>query len=251
MQNLSCSATNRVLSQDSLSRKRGLLELAESGTLLLNEIGDLAPNLQAKLLTFMDTQSFTRVGGEKLIKINARILAATNKNLADEVESGNFRTDLFFRLNVFTIVVPPLRDRLEDLPLLCKELIMSLSQKLGLSRIPAIKSSAMKILERYDWPGNVRELRNILERAMIISGQGDITEDHIIGVRSGLKSIQTAAVQGSREKIEQTSMSHALNDLKKSLIEAALLKYNGNVTKAAESLGMTRDSLKHHIKNTH
>ena len=235
----------------SRSRKRGLLELAESGTLLLNEIGDLAPNLQAKLLTFMDTQSFTRVGGEKLIKINARILAATNKNLADEVESGNFRTDLFFRLNVFTIVVPPLRDRLEDLPLLCKELIMNLSQKLGLSRIPAIESSAMKMLERYDWPGNMRELRNILERAMIISGEGDITEDHIIGVRTGLKSIQTAAVQGSREKIEKTSMSHAINDLKKSLIEAALLKYNGNVTKAAESLGMTRDSLKHHIKKTH
>lgn len=128
---------------------------------------------------------------------------------------------------------------------------MSLSQKLGLSRIPAIESSAMKMLERYDWPGNMRELRNILERAMIISGQGDITEDHIIGVRTGLKSIQTAAVQGSREKIEQTSMSHALNDLKKSLIEAALLKYNGNVTKAAESLGMTRDALKHHIKKTH
>ena len=235
----------------SLSRKRGLLELAESGTLLLNEIGDLAPSLQAKLLTFMDTQSFTRVGGEKHIKINARILAATNKNLADEVESGNFRTDLFFRLNVFTIVVPPLRDRFEDLPLLCKELIINLSQKLGLSRIPAIESSAVKMLERYDWPGNVRELRNILERSMIISEQGDITEDHIIVVQSGLKSIQTAAVQGSREKIEKTSMSHAINDLKKSLIEAALLKYNGNVTKAAESLGMTRDSLKHHIKKTH
>ncbi|MCL5126363.1 MAG: sigma 54-interacting transcriptional regulator [Deltaproteobacteria bacterium] len=232
----------------SLSRKRGLLELAESGTLLLNEIGDLPTNLQAKLLTFLDTQSFTRVGGSKLIKINARILAATNKNLADEVKSGNFRTDLFFRLNVFTITVPPLRDRIEDLPSICGNLLTDLSQKFGLSRIPAIRSGAMKKLALYDWPGNIRELRNVLERALIISEQSDITEEHIIGMVHGSTSKSPSAFPGSKGTNEQVSMSDAIIDLKKSLIEETLLKCNGNVTRAAELLGMTRNSLKHQMK---
>ncbi|MFA6224430.1 MAG: sigma 54-interacting transcriptional regulator [Desulfomonilaceae bacterium] len=230
------------------SLKRGLLELAESGTLLLNEIGDLPANFQAKLLTFLDTQSFTRVGGEKLIKINARILAATNKNLVDEVESGNFRTDLFFRLNVFTLVVPPLRDRLEDLPLICNDLIVGLSQRFGMPRIPVIKPKALKMLEQYHWPGNIRELRNVLERALIIAERGDITEDHIIGIRQAPKSKPPSPFQGPKGTTDQASISHAIIDLKKSLIEKALLKCNGNVTKAAESLGMTRNSLKYHMK---
>jgi PAS domain S-box-containing protein len=232
----------------SLSRKRGLLELAESGTLLLNEIGDLPPNLQAKLLTFLDTQSFTRVGGAKLIKINARILAATNKKLADEVKSGNFRTDLFFRLNVFTIVVPALRNRFEDLPLICADLIRGLSQKFGLSRTPVIKSGAMKILEQYDWPGNIRELRNVLERALIISEQGDITENHIIGIKRRTESRPPSSFSGPKDANEYGSMSHAIIDLKKSFIEGALLKCNGNVTKAAELLGITRNSFKYQMK---
>ncbi len=232
----------------SLSRKRGLLELAESGTLLLNEIGDLPPNLQAKLLTFLDTQAFTRVGGEKLVKINARILAATNKNLVDEVKSGCFRKDLFFRLNVFTILVPPLRDRLEDLPLICADLIMGLSKKLGLSRIPVIKSGAMKMLERYDWPGNIRELRNVIERALIMAEQGDITEKHIIGMGHRAKPLAPIAFSASKVTNENASMNRAIIDLKKSFIEEALLKCNGNVTKAAKSLGITRNSFKYHMK---
>ncbi|MDD3473611.1 MAG: sigma 54-interacting transcriptional regulator, partial [Syntrophaceae bacterium] len=130
----------------SKSRKRGLLELAESGTLLLNEIGELPLNLQAKLLTFMDTQSFTRVGGEKLISVDARILAATNRNLAYEVEAGNFRRDLFFRLNVFTIEVPPLRERIEDLEQLCDSLLCGLAKKLGLGQPPVIDPIATETL---------------------------------------------------------------------------------------------------------
>ncbi|MGC8658094.1 MAG: sigma 54-interacting transcriptional regulator [Desulfomonilaceae bacterium] len=232
----------------SRSRKRGLLELAESGTLLLNEIGDLAPNLQAKLLSFLDNQTFTRVGGDKLVKVNARILAATNKNLADEVKSGNFRTDLFFRLNVFTVVVPPLRDRLEDLPLICSDLLESLSQKFGLSRKPGIETGAMKMLRNYDWPGNIRELRNVLERALIISEQRDITEDHIVCMRHGSTTPLDTGLSEAKEMKEQVSMTDSINDLKKSLIEEALLKCNGNVTRAAEILGITRNSLKHQIK---
>ncbi|MGC8604990.1 MAG: sigma-54 interaction domain-containing protein, partial [Desulfomonilaceae bacterium] len=232
----------------SLSRKRGLLELAESGTLLLNEIGDLPTNLQAKLLTFLDTQTFTRVGGDKLIKVNARILAATNRNLADEVASGNFRTDLFFRLNVFTIMVPPLRNRIEDLPLICGYLLRDLSQKFGLARIPVIKSGAMRKLAQYDWPGNIRELRNVLERALIICEHGDIAEEHIIGMGNGSSSKSSKKTAGSKGINKQVSMSNVIADLKKSLIEDALFKSNGNVTRAAESLGLTRDSLKHQIK---
>ncbi|MBM3301276.1 MAG: sigma 54-interacting transcriptional regulator, partial [Deltaproteobacteria bacterium] len=152
----------------SRGRKRGLLELAEGGTLLLNEIGDLSPQLQAKLLTFLDTQSFTRVGGEKNIAVNARLVAATNRELEREVELGTFRKDLYFRLNVFSITVPPLRERIEDLPILVNELLKALSEKIGLLEIPPVDHGAMEALVRYEWPGNVRELRNVIERALIL-----------------------------------------------------------------------------------
>lgn len=232
----------------SKTRKRGLLELAESGTLLLNEVGELAPALQAKLLTFLDTNAFTRVGGEKFVEVDARILAATNRNLEYEVESGNFRRDLFFRLNVFAIVVPPLRERISDLPMLCDDIIEGLVRKLGLGKIPAVDVGAMKILKAYAWPGNVRELKNVLERALILSETDKIRErdlsELMAPLRSGDSVFGKMRISGSRGPV----INDAVRGLQKALIQESLFNNNGCVTRAASSLGMSRDALKYLMK---
>ena len=153
-------------------RKRGLLELAEGGTLLLNEIGELSPALQAKFLTFLDTRTFTRVGGQQEIRVNTRILAATNRDLQYEISVGRFRADLYYRLNVLSIRVPPLRERTEDLPILVAQLLSTLAKDLQMSFAPELTAEDMAKLYNYHWPGNIRELRNVLERAIILSGGG-------------------------------------------------------------------------------
>ncbi len=154
---------------NAIRRKRGLLELAEGGTLFLNEIGELSPLMQAKLLTFLDTFSFTRLGGEKSIRVNTRLIAATNRDLRAEVRDGRFRKDLYYRLNVIAIRVPPLRERPEDIPLILNRIVGSPFKEMQFMTTPKIHSEAMKALCWYCWPGNVRELRNVLERTLIIS----------------------------------------------------------------------------------
>ena len=151
------------------ARKRGLLELAEGGTLLLNEIGELPLLLQAKLLTFLDTRRFTRVGGEKEITVNVRLLAATNRDLRKEVKKGRFREDLYYRIDVLTIKVPPLRERREDIPILVGQILQRLHAELQFAKPPWIGEQTMELLKAYRWPGNVRELRNVLERAVMLS----------------------------------------------------------------------------------
>ena len=136
---------------------------------LLNEIGELPLSLQSKLLTFLDTRSFLRVGGEKLLTVNARIISATNRSLEKEVAEGRFLSALFYRINVFGINVPPLRDRIEDIPVLLEEIMSRLAAELQLTRLPYIDPAFAIALARYDWPGNVRELRNALERALMLS----------------------------------------------------------------------------------
>ena len=136
---------------------------------MLNEIGELAPSLQSKLLTFLDTKKFTRVGGEKEISVNARLIFATNRDLVKEVDEGRFRQDLFYRINVMTITAPPLRDRIEDISILAREIMSQIAKDLQLSHIPAIDPASEVALTGYDWPGNVRELRNVLERSLMLS----------------------------------------------------------------------------------
>ncbi len=231
-------------------RKRGLLELAEGGTLLLNEIGELSLPLQAKLLSFLDTQSFIRVGGEKSITVNARLVAATNRDLEQEVKVGAFREDLFYRLNIFTIVVPPLRDRMEDITALVERLLTQLGEKMGLSHIPAAGPDAMSMICDYDWPGNVRELRNVLERAVILSDKNRIRPEDL-GIR-GVSRPPVAdggALNYLMSLEEQKSLHDMLLAAKEWYISESLQRCGGNMTEAAKLLGVSRDSLKHHMKS--
>jgi len=230
-------------------RKRGLLELAEGGTLLLNEIGELSPYLQAKLLTFLDTQSFNRVGGEKKISVNARLIAATNRDLKKEVDAGRFREDLFYRLDVFSIEVPPLRNRTEDLPLLAAELLRDMSKRIALERPPSLESAALQALAAYNWPGNVRELRNVLERALILCDKkriklGDLSVNaEIAPTESGAEEWSVKIGFPHTETLNQVA-----RDVKRLLVLEALRRSRGSRTGAARLLGITPDALKHYMR---
>jgi len=224
-------------------RKRGLLELAEGGTLLLNEIGELSLSLQAKLLTFLDTRQFTRVGGEKNISVNARLIAATNRNLEAEVEAGRFRKDLYYRLNVMTIVIPPLRERREDIPLVVREILNRLKVDLQLTEMPEIDASTMNALINYNWPGNVRELRNVLERALMLSdGQGIYLSS--LGIVPAEKDWAFTITFPS-----QRSLNDVTREMKSSLVNEALRRAGGSRQGAARLLGISRYSLKHYMNS--
>jgi transcriptional regulator with PAS, ATPase and Fis domain len=221
-------------------RKRGLLELAEGGTLLLNEIGDLSLALQAKLLSFLDTSSFTRVGGEANIRVNARIIAATNRDLHKEIEEGRFRLDLFYRLNVLSITVPPLRERREDLPLLVEQLLSTLVSDLQLGERPRIADLELHKLADYDWPGNVRQLRNVLERALILSReQGNDLSFGPLGPGEPHSDEWSFTVKLN----DRLSINDVANQVKRALITETLARSQGNRQVAAHSLGISRFAL--------
>lgn len=225
-------------------RKKGLLELAEGGTLLLNEIGELPPHVQSKLLTFLDTRSFNRVGGEKLITVNARLVGATNRDLTEDVSAGRFRSDLYYRLNVITIRIPTLHERISDLPILVDDLLDELTEQLGLGTKPSFDTTLLKRMERYDWPGNIRELRNFLEKSIILQGEGrDFPELETLGEARGLWNL-------SIEFPETGSLNDVLRLVKTSLIEEALKRSKGNQKAAAKLLGVSYDSFRHHLRST-
>ncbi len=228
--------------------KRGLLELAEGGTILLNEIGELSLPLQSKLLTFLDTRQFTRVGGVKRLSVGARLIAATNRNLEKEVKLNRFRQDLFFRLNVFSVDVPPLRDRTEDIPDLVSNLLAELAHKMGLNFQPQIEPEVIKAFKSYAWPGNIRELRNVLERALILCDRRSI----------GLDQVKLNSQSLSHNPVSEWSITvgfpknENINDvamnLKRLLVVEALDRAKGSRKGAAELLGVGIDSIKHYIK---
>lgn len=228
-------------------RKRGLLELAEGGTLLLNEICELSVNLQAKLLAFLDTRSFARVGGSEPVTVDARVIAATNRDLEREVLEGRFRADLYYRLNVLAIHIPPLRERIEDLPILVKEIRAQLASELQVPVGPEIPRTILDRWARYRWPGNVRELRNVLERAMILTEGSSPT----IGTRGA------EAANSLPDSLEWSlsvgfplalPLNDLVNDLKCHLITEALKRTGGKKADAARLLGISRDALRGQIK---
>ena len=225
-----------------LRKKRGILELAEGGTLLLNEIGELAPLTQAKLLTFLDTFSFTRVGGEKSVTVNIKLIAATNKDLWEEVSDGRFRKDLFYRLNVFGINVPPLRERVEDIPIIMNLILTRLCKEIQLSCVPKINLDAINTLRSYTWPGNVRELRNVLERALITSRGDTIRNGHLgLGQTEGVGSLRKPSVPSGR------SLYDVIGETERLLIEDALGRSGRKKQEAARLLGISRFALVRHM----
>jgi len=223
-------------------RKRGLLELAEGGTLLLNEIGELPLSLQSKLLTFLDSKSFLRVGGDKSIHVNARLIAATHRNLEAEVAEGRFLSALFYRLNVFSIGVPPLRDRVEDIPVLAEEILSALGAEQHVTQAPAIDPTAMNRLMRYNWPGNVRELRNVLERALM-SACGDL-------LTIVLPSQDECSDAWSHNVLFTPGRTlHDITDeVTQSFCEYALQRSGGSRQEAARLLDISRTALYRYMK---
>ncbi|MGO9121094.1 MAG: sigma 54-interacting transcriptional regulator [Desulfomonilaceae bacterium] len=228
-----------------IAKKRGMLELAEGGTLLLNEIGELSLPLQAKLLTFLDTKKFTRVGGEKIISVSARLIAATNTDLEKAVEEGAFRKDLFYRINVLSIHVPPLRERKDDLPILVHEILAKIADDMQLHKIPLVDPAVVSALRRYDWPGNVRELRNLLERAVILSG-GKVIDPAHLGLEAYKK--QSPAFPSEPGSLSGT-LQESINSLTRTMCVDALRSTGGNRRSAALRLGISRDTLYRYIQN--
>lgn len=222
-------------------RKRGLLELAEGGTLLLNEIGELSLSLQSKLLTFLDSRSFFRVGGQKPIHIDARIIAASHRDLEEEAAEGRFLRPLLYRLDVFTVCVPPLRERKEDLPRLVAQIMEQLAVEMQLQHVPECSQADIAVLAGYDWPGNVRELRNVLERSLMV-WQGGPLDFNL--PRRQEKRKQRAATGLSTGK----GLREALDEVALGLVEEALDLAGGNKKEAAQILGISRAALYRHME---
>jgi len=238
---------------DAREKKSGLLEEADRGTFFFDEIGDMTLHLQAKLLKFLDTQTFRRVGGTKQIHLDIRIVAATNQDLLAALERKQFRADLYYRLNVATLRLPSLRERKEDIPLLAEHLMKKNSKKLG-KKVESISPEALKILDEYDWPGNVRELENVIERATILSEDGVIHASHLP------MDLMQGAVRGGKGPRDRQinveglslgdgkSMKEIVQSIEQTLISDALRRCGGNQVQAAKLLGVTRDILRYRMK---
>jgi len=219
-----------------IEQKKGKFEIADKGTVFLDEIGDMPLNTQAKLLRVLQEKEFERVGGTKPIKVNIRFIAATNKNLPEMIRNGSFREDLYFRLNVFPVNIPALRERKEDVILIANYFLESLPGKLRLS------NSALQKIIGYYWPGNIRELKNILEQASILSENGVIEPNH-------LPALFGKEDHSERDGLDDViSIDDKLNLMEKDIIIEALRKTGGIQVKAAGILGINQRSLWHRIK---
>lgn len=228
---------------DAKAQKKGLFELADGGTVFLDEIGDMSVYLQSKLLRFLEDKSFRRVGGQKDMTVDVRVIAATNRNLKELVEKGDFREDLYFRLKVIPIFLPPLRDRSGDIPLLVQHFINLFNREFKKS-VTGITPALMKQLEDYNWPGNVRELRNTIERAMILS-----TQDLLGGEDLPLDLLDAPAEEKSQTvPLKLTRKGLSLEQLEKSLVSQALRLTHGNQTRAGRLLGINRDQVRYRIE---
>ena len=243
---------------DAKSRKEGLLEQAEGGTLLLDEIGELDLGLQAKLLRVLEEGSFRRVGGLKDLPLDVRVIAASNRDLKAGSEEGQFRLDLYYRLSVIQIDVPPLRERGEDIILLAEHLIAGFNRQFR-KQVRGLTAQVADIFRRYKWPGNVRELRNVIERVMILEDQDVITQAYLPRGMSLEESASKADISESdatnvalrtskSERFRLPPEGISLDELETSLVEQAMALSEGNQTRAAALLGITRDQLRYRLK---
>ncbi|HXK09148.1 MAG TPA: sigma-54 dependent transcriptional regulator [Vicinamibacteria bacterium] len=221
-----------------VAQKRGKFELADGGTIFLDEIGDVSAKLQADLLRVLQERRFFRVGGTSEIQVDVRVIAATHRDLAAEVREARFREDLYYRLNVINIRIPPLRERREDIPLLAQELIDRLSPELG-REMAGISDEALRLLMDHDWPGNVRELENAIERALVTCKTGVLSAADLAFLRPALPA-------GGEGPALPPGLT--LQDLERLYIAATLQRLRGNVRAAADALGIDRSTLYEKIK---
>jgi two-component system nitrogen regulation response regulator NtrX len=214
--------------------KRGTFERADGGTLFLDEVGDMSLKTQAKVLRALDEQRFTPVGATHAMSVDVRVIAATNKNLEEEIAKGNFREDLFYRLNVIPFYVPPLRDRKEDIPLLAREFLRAFGREYGRPRVE-IMEDAVELLKQYHWPGNVRELKNLIERILILNPQAPRIER---------KHLPMLVHRGASKRSEDFSTLHQAREAyERDYILKKIDECHGNISRAAESLGLERSHL--------
>jgi DNA-binding NtrC family response regulator len=248
--NITCSAIPEALLEselfghergaftDARQQKRGLLESADGGTVFLDEIGEMVPALQAKLLRFLEEKSFKRVGGSHDIHVDVRVVAATNRNLEDQVTAGRFRDDLYYRLHVLPIELPPLRTHLDDVPLLVNYYIDDYNREFRKS-VRGVSPAALRDLQAYGWPGNIREVRNAVERAMLLA-DGPLLEPRDFPMLAGsIKAADGMALPATGVNLEQ---------LERSLVVQALERCGGNQTRAAGLLGLNRDQIRYRIE---
>jgi len=245
---VSCAALTETLLESELfghekgaftgadGQTKGKFEFADGGTVFLDEIGDISPKLQADLLRVLQERRFYRVGGTEEVSVDVRVIAATNKKLAEEVQQGRFRDDLYYRLNVIEIRIPPLRERREDIPLLAEHFVERIASELG-KDIAGISGGALRMLIDYDWPGNVRELENVIERAIVTSRNGTLVE-------SDFACLNQRSSSGQRWEVPDVPLA----DLERRAIIAVLERKGGNVKEAAASLGIDRSTLYDKLK---
>jgi len=225
-------------------RRSGRFELAHGGTLFLDEVGEIDPEVQVKLLRVLQEHQFERLGGNKTIQADVRVIAATNRDLEQAVKTGNFREDLYYRLNVIPIQLLPLRERREDIPLLLHHFVEHFARKIGRS-VPSISQPALDLMLQYPWPGNVRELQNVVERILVV------TDDKTISPQNLPFEMHTAGGATTPVKIaseQETDVFPNLEELQKRHIIAALIRCGWNQSHTADLLQISRDQLRHRIK---
>jgi DNA-binding NtrC family response regulator len=255
---VNCAAIHRELVESELfghekgaftgadSRRAGRFETASGGTIFLDEIGDMAPETQAKLLRVLEERSFERVGGSRPVEVDVRVVAATHRDLAREAAAGRFREDLYYRLKVVEVELPPLRQRPEDLPALVERFLGQLAERLGRER-KRIAPAALARLARHPWPGNVRELRNVVEQAAVLAA-GDAIEEADLALPGRGSAPGPAAAVADDALAFSDARRRAVEDFERSYLLRALRAHGGNISRTAEAIGMVRQSLQQKIR---
>ena len=230
---------------DARTEKKGMFELANGGTILLDEIGDMKLSLQSKLLRVLEERTIRRIGGQKEIPVDVTVIATTNKDISEAVEKGEFRTDLFYRLNVFSLFIPPLRERRDDIPAIAKYYLDRFAEKYGNRTIRDFSPEAEKLMVSYKWPGNVRELRNVVERIVVLESATTVMAEHLPG-EVATPGLGPGGRFEGRYILPENGIS--LDDLEKDLILQALERAKNNKTLAAKLLNISYDSFRYQIK---
>jgi transcriptional regulator with PAS, ATPase and Fis domain len=251
--NITCSALPETLLEselfghergaftDAKQRKVGLLEQADGGSVFLDEIAEMSTTLQAKLLRFLEEKAFKRVGGAEDIRVDVRVIAATNQDLEEAVRKGDFREDLYYRLNVLPVVMPPLRERTGDVDLLARHFLDTFNREFR-KTVTGLSPDAIRLLESYPWPGNVRELKNAVERAVLLAEGDRLGPEDFLALGAGTARL------GTQAGFLLPPSGLDIHDVERSLVEQALERTGGNQTRAGDLLGLNRDQIRYRIE---